>query len=75
VRHRLCLLNEVLSETFVDIPNVRRLELLKVDFEVSVIKVVSFEYVCNEGVSYVVVSAELDCLILNTLKGLQKRLD
>lgn len=71
----MCLLNEVLSETFVDIPNVRRLQLLKVDFEVIVIKVVSFEDVCNEGVSYVVVSAELDCLILNTLKGLQKRLD
>ena len=70
MRHRLCLLNEVLSETFVDIPNVRRLELLKVDFEVIVIKVVSFEDVCYEGVSYVVVSAELDCLILNTLKGL-----
>jgi hypothetical protein len=71
----LCLLNEVLSETFVDIPNVRRLELLKVCFEVIVIKVVSLEDVSNEGVSYVVVSAELDCLILNTLKGLQKRLD
>ena len=71
----MCLLNEVLSETFVDIPNVRRLELLKVCFEVIVIKVVSLEDVSNEGVSYVVVSAELDCLILNTLKGLQKRLD
>lgn len=67
MRHRLCLLDEVLSETFVDIPNVRRLELLKVDFKVIVIKVVSFEDVYNEGVSYVVVSAELDRLILNTL--------
>jgi len=67
VRHRLCLLDEILSETFVDIPNVRRLELLKVDFKVIVIKVVSFEDVYNEGVSYVVVSAELDRLILNTL--------
>ncbi len=69
------MLNEVRSKTLVNIPNVRRLQLLKVDFEVIVVEIVGFKYICYEGVSHVVVSTKLYCLVLNTLEGLKQRLD
>lgn len=71
MRHSLCFMDKVLCQAFVNIPNVRRLQFLKVIFEAVVIQVVSFKHVCNEGITHIIVGTEFYSLVLNALKRLE----